>query len=1043
MTEDKKVKKIKEIIKRCKQSPAYFIDNFCKIKHPNAGIIPFQLFSYQRNCLSDFTNHRFNIFSKTRQSGISTLCGAYTLWLCMFFKTKTVLIVSKRDLDAKEFLARNVKFVYEYLPDWMKSIWTPTINNEHQIGFTNGSKITSLPSGPDTLRANSSSLNIVDEAAFCPHMDEMWAGGYPCSRGDTLIQTNDGLIKIENLANKNGEQWQTIDTEVATDEGYKNCNGYYVSGEHDTKIISTYLGFEFEGTGHHRLRIINDDGDYVWCKLEDLLPGDITVNIPGKFVGKRRMLADGFELTPQLAEIIGLYIGDGSLYEERPKRLRICFDKKDEDTKNYAINMLNSSIKTITESVAYSEEDDDNFWLRLNSCEFIKLMVENKINSKTCALDAEIPEIILKSDEEVLCAFLRGLFDSNGWCYPSSTSLQLGFASASEKLSEQVQVALHSLGILSRRVKITNHTESRFSQKPYWKLTIYNSKYKQEFKKKIGFISKRKQQYLDDFKSENSNVSINHPILVKEFANEIYKKMIKNGFRFCDDNRKWNILRIRRSGKINIDLVESLSKEFNTQDRLSNYIKLGYEFDTINKIQSGHTHTFDISVPSNNTYLANGIVSHNTLQHGGSVIVVSTSNGIGDWYWKTWTDAEDLRNDFNPIKIDWWNMDWEIEYKDDVSGRQIRIAPTDNMRLCVDKDEIIKYGEYWSPWLETQYKQLSEKGNDSKFRQEVLRDFLGSGNTVLSRDTLIMMRAQANAAKSARTTYKTVNHVDYIQPINNESYHLDFQDRLWIWNEPQQDHLYVLGADISSGEASDWSAIQIFNIMTAEQVAELQIKVKPKVFSVMVDYLGRWYNNAFVVPERTGMGVTVCQDLEEFAYPNIFRKGMLPSASKKSLMNQNQGSIGYNTTGVGKPIINKAMIDNFGEDGYKVKSHRLVSQAETYVHLGANKTGAEKGTMNDDLIIAAGLAFVGINLAVSRGNSNLIPFNAHINFGRPQTKQEIITTNDFTAVGPMATGKTPMPHQTQEEEIMRFSQTLLSPSLDSHMPRVVQKRKLL
>jgi len=605
MAEDNKVAQIKAIIKRCKDSPAYFIDTFCKIKHPNAGIIPFQLFSYQRNCLNDFKLNRFNVFSKTRQSGISTLCGAYALWLAMFFKTKTVLIVSKRDKDAMEFMGRNVKFVYNYLPKWMQAIWTPITNNEHEIGFANGSKITSLPSGPDTLRSNSSSLNIIDEAAFCPHMTDMWAGGYP------------------------------------------------------------------------------------------------------------------------------------------------------------------------------------------------------------------------------------------------------------------------------------------------------------------------------------------------------------------------------------------------------------------------------------------------TLQHGGSVIVVSTSNGIGDWYWKTWTDAHDGQNEFNPIQIDWWEMDWVIEYQDDVSGRMIRIAPADDTRKCITKDETEKYGEYWSPWLETQYKQLTNKGNDAKFRQEVLRDFLGSGNSVLGRETLMMMRAQA---KEVGNNYKTVNHVDYVQPINGESYHMDFQDKLWIWAEPEEEHIYTMGVDIASGEANDWSAVEIFDVMLAEQVAELQIKIEPKYLAVMVDYLGRWYNNAFMVPERTGMGITVCQELEELAYPNIFRKNMLPTASKKTLANQYGGPIGYNTTGVGKPIINKAMIDNLGEGGYKIKSNRLVTQAETYVHLGPNKTGAEKGTMNDDLIISAGLAFVGTNMAVSGQNNNLLPFNANVNFGAPGN--EIVETTDFTAISPIMSAKEPMPGQTQEEEIMRFSQTLMAPIIDSQMPSVVEKKKL-
>ena len=137
------------------------------------------------------------------------------------------------------------------------------------------------------------------------------------------------------------------------------------------------------------------------------------------------------------------------------------------------------------------------------------------------------------------------------------------------------------------------------------------------------------------------------------------------------------------------------------------------------------------------------------------------------------------------------------------------------------------------------------------------------------------------------------------------------------------------------------------------------------------------------------------------------------------------------------------MIDNFGESGYKINSLRLVMQAETYVHLGANKTGAEKGTMNDDLIIAAGLAFVAINLAIGRGNSNLIPFNANISFGKPGENTEPVVTNDFTAISPVISGKSPMPNQTQEEEIIKFAQTLMMPVVDSQMPAVIKKRSLL
>ena len=43
-----------EILRRCRKSFTYFCKNFCKIKHPNAGIIPFNLFKYQKKSIKEF-----------------------------------------------------------------------------------------------------------------------------------------------------------------------------------------------------------------------------------------------------------------------------------------------------------------------------------------------------------------------------------------------------------------------------------------------------------------------------------------------------------------------------------------------------------------------------------------------------------------------------------------------------------------------------------------------------------------------------------------------------------------------------------------------------------------------------------------------------------------------------------------------------------------------------------------------------------------------------------------------------------------------------
>ena len=47
------------------------------------------------------------------------------------------------------------------------------------------------------------------------------------------------------------------------------------------------------------------------------------------------------------------------------------------------------------------------------------------------------------------------------------------------------------------------------------------------------------------------------------------------------------------------------------------------------------------------------VSAQSTLSTGGNAIVLSTQNGVGNWYHKTWVGAEEGRNDFNTIRLHW------------------------------------------------------------------------------------------------------------------------------------------------------------------------------------------------------------------------------------------------------------------------------------------------------------------------------------------------------------------------------------------------------
>lgn len=924
-------------------------------------------------------------------SGISTLSSNYALWFGMFYKNKKILIVSKRDRDAIDFLGK-IKFAYNNLPAWMREIWKPTTLNEHELGFSNGSIIRSLTSSVDTLRSNASSLNIIDEAAFMQDMRGMWAGGFSCVTLDTLLNIDGQLIEIGELGDIDGNQWQDINCQVQSDINPEKSDKFYINGITNTNKIVTSLGFEIECTDNHKLKNenydwiaskdieinqklafkcgSNQDSNYLiglpdfsikqlnlieGYKNNDLITAECSISGEkteikyrqyknnykrnGTFISQKWAtiidFSDKFiapiELDHKLAEMLGYYVGDGCISENRPKRFRLCYDPQDSHLYDHFASYFNKiGLKTYQHNANGAKE------LRINNARFIEWLKLNKLNSKTNAYDAEVPQSILKSPKQVRAAFLRGLFEADGWCHksknsnrPNSDKVNLGLSSVSKKLIKQVQLMLLDLGIISKTIKTKGGYKNSCTS---YRLEIINLDNMINFMNHIGFISDRKN------------------INIEKYTNYEPSKY------HIDEN--------------------------------------GIFYDKVVTITRNKKMTVDISVPSNNTYIANGFVSHNTMQHGGSCIVISTPFGIGNWYHEQWSEAEMGTGIFNPIKINWWDMDWALEFIDPLTNEYKRIAPTDNIRKCKTKKEIEKYGPYWSPWLENEYKGLKSKGESHLFRQEILAEFIGSGGTVLSNATLLNMQ---NMIEKSRNPKTIIEPVLWVNSNNGDRSYINLSgdeknEGIHIWSEPikpkgnkllnnqivekaKPGHNYVGGVDIATGENQDYSTVQIFDINTMEQVAEYMGRPKPDEFAAIVDWLGRWYNNALLNVERTGIGITVVQKLQQLLYPNLWRK--------KDAYGVKSSKIGFATTAQSKPTLDKALITYLSEDedeGYTIHSMRLLQQLQIYIRkrnrqgMDTKKTGAQEGRGNhDDLVISTALAFTAVPDVIDLDPNGLLP----------------------------------------------------------------------
>ena len=168
---------IKEYIK-CKQDPVYFAENYVKIVSLDEGLVPFDMYKFQKKLIRNFHNHRFNICKMPRQTGKSTTCVSFLLHYAVFNDNVNIGILANKAATARELLGR-LQTAYENLPKWMQQgilSW-----NKGSMELENGSKILAASTSASAVRGMSFNIIFLDEFAFVPNhiADSFFASVYP------------------------------------------------------------------------------------------------------------------------------------------------------------------------------------------------------------------------------------------------------------------------------------------------------------------------------------------------------------------------------------------------------------------------------------------------------------------------------------------------------------------------------------------------------------------------------------------------------------------------------------------------------------------------------------------------------------------------------------------------------------------------------------------------------------------------------------------------------------------------------------------------
>lgn len=305
-----------------------------------------------------------------------------------------------------------------------------------------------------------------------------------------------------------------------------------------------------------------------------------------------------------------------------------------------------------------------------------------------------------------------------------------------------------------------------------------------------------------------------------------------------------------------------------------------------------------------------------TLSLGGSAIIISTPKGVASFYHKQWLSAVNKESDFVPLVAHWTEHPvygaaaiWECQkcnHKQDTGNKN----PLKPKVVCDECGEDSLFPT--SPWYLEQKKQL---GDPRKVAQELDMDFLGSGDQVIAEEYIKV------AERNCKVPLKVIG----------------WDNNLWVWVEPEDEHEYLISADVARGDGSDFSALHVIDLHTREQVAEYKGKLPPDLFAKFMVELGYEYNDALLVTEANSIGLATCLKLVEMDYPNIFysMKGMHGRDRRKmekALRNKESMVPGFQTTLTTRPLIIAQLEQEVRTGAVTIRSTRTISELRTLIY---------------------------------------------------------------------------------------------------------------
>lgn len=318
------------------------------------------------------------------------------------------------------------------------------------------------------------------------------------------------------------------------------------------------------------------------------------------------------------------------------------------------------------------------------------------------------------------------------------------------------------------------------------------------------------------------------------------------------------------------------------------------------------------------------------------IIIESTANGVGGYFYDLWQQAKNGENDFIPLFFPWFEHE---EYRMPVSDGFVLTGEEQELKsqYNLDNEQLA-----WRRWAI----RNNCNGDPQLFSQEYpsndMEAFLVSGRPRFDMPTLMEYLNQCEDGQRG-----------YLERVGSTLKFIpDPKGYIEVWDTPQRGKEYFIGGDVAKGLVTgDYSAAPVYNA-DKNLVALWHGHIDPDLFADQIVTLGLYYNEALLAPEENNHGLTVINKAKQ-EYWNIYKR-----TTHDKVTDETKEQLGWYTTEQSK----KLAIDNLAklvrERRIGIKSKKFVQELMTYIIEDDGKTNAQEGSHDDIVMASAIILFV-------------------------------------------------------------------------------------